>query len=46
MAGREAIKTLPWGAVWAQFCEQNNIPQDKDVMAPIRKYEKDVLLAR
>ena len=46
MACREAIKTLPWGAVWAQFCEQNNIPQDKDVMAPIRKYEKNVLLAR
>ncbi len=46
MARREAIKVLPWGAVWAQFCEQNNIPQDKDVLAPIRKYEKDVLLAR
>ena len=46
MASREAFKSLPWGAVWAQFCEQNNIPQDKDVLAPIRKYEKEVLLAR
>jgi len=46
MASREAFKSLPWGVVWAQFCEQNNIPQDKDLLTPIRKYEKDVLLAR
>ena len=46
MANREALKTLPWGAVWAQFCERCGIPQDEDVLAPIRKYEKDVLLAR
>jgi L-rhamnose isomerase len=46
MAGREALKTLPWGAVWSYFCASRNLPQDEEVLAPIRQYEKDVLLAR
>jgi L-rhamnose isomerase len=46
MARREAFKALPWGAVWAQYCAQNNLPQDNEVMDPIRQYEKDVLLQR
>ena len=46
MAHREAFKTLLWGVVWAQYCAQNNLPQDSEVLAPIRKYEQEVLLAR
>ena len=46
MARREAFKTLPWGLVWAYYCEQNNLPQDDAVLAPIRQYERDTLLAR
>lgn len=37
---------LPWGAVWQYFCEKNNIPQDWDVINPIREYEKTVLVNR
>ena len=46
MALSEAAKTLPWGAVWQFFCEKNNIPQDWDVINPIREYEKTVLVNR
>ncbi|MBO4618838.1 MAG: L-rhamnose isomerase, partial [Victivallales bacterium] len=46
MARREAFKTLPWGAVWAQYLAQNNLPQDAEALATIRQYEQDVLLAR
>ena len=43
MALSEAAKALPWGAVWQYFCEKNNIPQDWDVINPIREYEKPFL---
>ncbi|MBP5641407.1 MAG: L-rhamnose isomerase [Victivallales bacterium] len=46
MAVLERNKTLPWNAVWNYYCETRNIPQDGDVMTPIRTYEKDVLLKR
>ena len=46
MAYKEAVKSLPWGAVWEYYCESRNVPTDANVLAPIRKYEKDVLLAR
>ena len=46
MAGKEAIKTLPWGIIWNRYCEINDMPLDADILAPIREYEKRVLLAR
>ena len=46
MAQMEAVKALPWGAVWQYFCEVNNIPQDWEFMENIRAYEKDVLASR
>ena len=46
MALMEAAKAMPWGAVWQYFCEKNGIPQDWDVMDPIRQYEREVLAKR
>lgn len=46
MAGKEAIKTLPWGIIWNRYCEINDMPLDADILVPIREYEKRVLLAR
>lgn len=46
MAYREAIKSLPWGAVWNYYCESRGVPADADVLAPIRAYEKEVLVKR
>ena len=46
MAYREAIKSLPWGAVWNYYCESRGVPSDADVLTPIRAYEKEVLVKR
>ena len=42
----EEQKTLPFGAVWDEFCERNNAPKDGEWFEKIVKYEKDVLLKR
>lgn len=45
-AGRLALleesKTLPLGAVWNTFCEEQNVSSDREWMNEIRKYEKEV----
>lgn len=46
MAEKEAVKTLPWGAVWNYYLASNNLPLDAEIMDPIRKYENDVLSKR
>lgn len=46
MVGREAAKSLPWGAVWDYYCETHGIPHDKDILPEIRNYEKQVLTKR
>ena len=46
LAGQEAAKTLPWGAVWNYYCLSRNILADCEIMTDIRKYEKQVLAAR
>ena len=46
MASLEAMKNLPWAAVWNAYCETRGVPLDCEIMAPIRQYEKDVLLQR
>ncbi|MFP4281567.1 MAG: L-rhamnose isomerase [Opitutales bacterium] len=42
----EAAKSLPFGAVWAQFCAQHEAPVDTALMDPIRTYEREVLAGR
>ena len=44
LALMEESKTLPTGAVWAEFCLRNDVPSDW--MAEIRSYEADVLSRR
>ncbi|MPM37748.1 L-rhamnose isomerase [bioreactor metagenome] len=46
LAAQEAARTLPWGAVWRRYCEENDMPSDEAVMAAILRYEKDVLSGR
>lgn len=46
MIVQEATKGSPWGAVWQYYCDSRNVPQDSDILEPIRQYEKDVLTAR
>ncbi|MBK8903899.1 MAG: L-rhamnose isomerase [Anaerolineaceae bacterium] len=42
----EALKGLPFGAVWDQYCQQQNVPVGYAFMDEIRGYEKKVLANR
>ena len=42
----EDIKTLPFGAVWAEYCKKQNAPLDGQWMETVREYEQNVLLKR
>lgn len=46
LALHENAKTLPWGAVWNHYCEQQGLPDDRMFMADINRYEKQVLAHR
>ena len=42
----ETIKTLPFGAIWNQYCEMMDVPMDGEWIKEIKLYEKDVLSKR
>ncbi|MGC4034299.1 MAG: L-rhamnose isomerase [Tepidisphaeraceae bacterium] len=42
----EEIKTLPLGAVWDEFCQQNNVPVGRAWLDEVKAYEKKVLVYR
>ncbi len=42
----EAVKTLPFGAVWAEYCNRAGVVQDCDLIASVMSYEKNVLSKR
>jgi len=46
MAEQEMYKTLPFGAVWEEFCARNNVPDDGQWLRIVREYEQNVLLKR
>ncbi len=39
----EELKSLPFGAVWDQYCQQQNVPVGFGFMDEIRSYEEKVL---
>lgn len=42
----EEQKTMPFGAVFAEYCEREGVPTDAKWLDDVKKYEKDVLSAR
>jgi L-rhamnose isomerase len=46
LALQEEIKTLPFGAVWDAYCEQQEVPVGENWLAEIKRYERDVLSKR
>lgn len=46
MALQEALKTMPWGAVWEEFCAREQVPADEKWLDGVLAYERDVLLGR
>ncbi|HPF87666.1 MAG TPA: L-rhamnose isomerase [Candidatus Limiplasma sp.] len=46
MAQQEALKLMPLGAVWDEFCSRAAVPDDESWFEAVKQYEKDVLLPR
>jgi L-rhamnose isomerase len=46
LALQEESKLLPFGAVWAQYCEQQNIPAGTGWLDEVKSYERAVLSQR
>ena len=42
----EEGKTMPWNAVYDEFCVRNNVPVGNEVISVIEQYEKDVTSKR
>jgi len=46
LAWMEAVKGLPWGAVWDWHCERQGVMGEGYWLGEIRRYERDVLARR
>lgn len=46
LAFMEALKVMPFGAVWDFYCESKGIPLDIEYIDEILKYEKEVISKR
>ncbi len=46
MVMQEEVKTLPFGDIWAKYCEECGVSSDHSWFAEVMKYEEEVLLKR
>ncbi len=46
LAMLEEMKTLPFGAVWDYYCEQQNVPVGVAWLDNVKQYEQDILSKR
>jgi len=46
MAMQEALKTMPFGDVWEEYCRRAGVPDDLGCLDKVMAYEKDVLAKR
>lgn len=46
LALMEELKSMPWGAVWDQYCETQNVPVGTAWMKETQKYETEMLSKR
>ena len=46
MVRQEAVKTMPFGDVWNEYCKVCGVPNDNDWFDEVKKYENDVLINR
>jgi L-rhamnose isomerase len=42
----EEGKTMPWNAVYDEFCVRNGVPVGNEIISVIKEYEKTVLANR
>lgn len=43
---QEELKTFPFGDIWEQYCESQNVPADETWYDAVKVYEAEVLLKR
>lgn len=43
---QEEVKTLPFGAVWDEYCSRESMPQGKEWFAQVQEYEEKILQER
>ena len=36
------MKSLPFGAVWDEHCRRSGVPQDRELIERIHRYEREV----
>ena len=46
LAYLEELKTMPWQAVWEEFCRRQNVPGGLGWLDEVRAYEKSILESR
>jgi L-rhamnose isomerase len=46
LAVSEECKTLPFGAVWEEYCNRCGVPAGREWLDTVDKYEKEVLSKR
>ena len=46
MIAQEAVKVLPFGDIWNEYCEVCNVPTDDELYSVIEEYEVSVLSKR
>ena len=46
LAVSEECKTLPFGAVWEEYCNRCGVPTGREWLSSVDEYEKEVLLKR
>ena len=46
MLTREAVKVLPFGDVWNEYCRRAGVPDDVGTLSAVKTYEKNVLAKR
>jgi L-rhamnose isomerase len=46
LATLEELKSLPWGAVWDDYCHRQGVPVGSNWLEAIQVYERDVLAGR
>jgi L-rhamnose isomerase len=42
LALMEELKTLPFGALWDAYCDENDTPRDGELIGEIHAYEREV----
>jgi len=46
MVVSEALKTAPFGDIWAEFCRREGVPEDGGWFNAVKEYEEKVLQQR